>query len=392
MFPIIVPVIYRAAIKLEFGVKSGKQTREPDPQEPAQPPVEVVPSVDISYLLSEESRIPVIYIADPLEGVPTGFMSPFSAIRRTADDEIIGYIEYYSWIFGGQVKGGLNIYNGEGNMIGRLYEGANLISNSSQIEGDILSPDGQIIGSIRGEKILDHSGEEFASFSYNALRRAGFDGVWGRVQDGRITAIEGDPLEFFWDKVGIEKPPPLPSPSGDMPQERITIQQGEYGVAVRGEDNIIATSHVGDCICVSFFDPVSGVGSLVHFDQIRFPELSRSLDAILEHFSQRDIPLSRLRVQLAGGLKHNLSSRRLAAGLLQELNTRGLNIEGAELFPSNPLNIWLDLSDGNLRTSIHNGSMPLLNEAESDYLYRYEGILFNPDNPDFSSMIHQHQE
>lgn len=170
------------------------------------------------------------------------------------------------------------------------------------------------------------------------------------------------------------------------------VQQGEYGIAVRGEDNVIATSQVGDCICVSFFDPISGTASLAHFDQIRFPELSRSLDAILEHFSQRDIPLSRLRVQLAGGLKHNLGSRRLAAGLLQELNTRGLNIEGAELFPSNPLNVWLDLSDGNLRTSIHNGSMPLLNEAEWDYLNQYEGILFNPDNPDFSSVIHQHQE
>jgi len=392
MFPIIVPVIYRAAIKLEFGIQNGKQTREPDPQEPAQPPVEAVPSVEISCLLTGEIRIPVIHIADPLGSNPSGFMVPFSAIRRLSDNGIVGYVEYYSMLSEGRVDGGLNFYDGEGNMVGRLYGGVGLISNSSQIEGDILSPTGQILGFIRGEKILDERGEEFASFSYNALRRSGFDGVWGRVLDGRITAIEGDPLEFFWDKVGIKKPPPHPSASGEMPQARLMIQQGEYGIAQRGEDNVIATSQVGDCICVSFFDPVSGVGSLAHLDQIRFPELSRSLDAILEHFSQRNIPLSRLRIQLAGGLKHNLGSRRLAAGLLQELNTRGLNIEGAELFPSNPLNVWLDLSDGNLRISIHNGSMPLLNEAESDYLNHYEGMLFNPDNPDFSNVIHQHQE
>ena len=386
MFPIILPVIYKAAAKVEFGIQSSKQTSEP------QPPVEIVPSIDISSLLSGETRIPVIHISDPLESSSSGFMSPFSEIRRSSDEAIIGYIEYYTWVFEGRVQGGLKIYDGEGNMIGRLDGGVDLISNSSQIEGDILSSTGQIIGLIRGEKILDPNGEEVVSFSYNALRRSGCDGVWGRIQDGRITAVEGNPLEFFWDKVGIEKPPPLPSPSGDMPQERIMIQQGEYGIAVRGEDNVIATSQVGDCICVSFFDPISGVGCLVHFDQIRFPELSRSLNAILEQFSQRDIPLSRLRVQLAGGLKHNLGSRRLAAGLLQELNTRGLNIEGAELFPSNPLNVWLDLSDGNLKISAHNGSMPLLNEAEWDYLNQYEGILFNPDNPDFSSVIHQHQE
>lgn len=405
MFPIIVPVIYKGTATLGRGAGYNLKTGEPDPKDPqsenpdAGPaPIEVYDvtplagtsssvQTDISDLLSTESRIPIIPYNSSFEDGGSDFRGRFSEIRRLSDGEVIGFMEVKTEVVAGSVNCILNIYNGEGNLIGRANGG--FLFDSSEQGSEILSSDGQSLGFIQGERILDARGVEFGSFSHQAFHFSAWSGVWGRIQDGRIVAVAGDPLEDFWETLGIEKPPPLPLSSGDLPEERIMIHQGEYGFAVRGENNILATSQVGNCVCVSFFDPVSGIGSLAHFDDFHGSqtEIIQSLDNLLDYFTQRGVPISRLRVQIAGGMKYKLESRQLAARLIRELNTRGISIAGAELFPETSINVWLDLSDGNLRIAPHYGSMPQYNEIEWNYFNQYDDILFAPGE----QALHLHQ-
>jgi len=308
-------------------------------------------NTDLETLLSAEDSIPIIPHRNPLDS-NSGFDSPISEIKRLRDKKVIGYINLET------------IYNRKGEPVGRVYG-----QLSQTASAEIRSLKGKTIGYLKNDTLLNLGKKPIASFNFLALVKATPDTVFAKITNGKIASIAGDPLEYFWQIKGMVKPPYFPPSSSKIPEKRIVALQGEYTMTHRGSADALATYQVGACVVASFFDPVSGLGILTHFDGYHLQGTKESIAIILNHFASQRIPLSRLKVQLAGGDKHYLSSRKIIYTLISEASQKGLKIERGVLFPAGGVlhSIWLDLSDGNLKYSDEELQ---LDQTDKDYFHK----------------------
>jgi len=305
----------------------------------------------IETLLSSIPQIPIVPRTNPIAEFP-------------ASNIILAEVKDFKGKLAGYIDGYGNLYAKKGDVIARAK--AHPPSNTIY---PLYSPKKRLIGYLRDNAILNLNRAPIASFDQRALKVPTNNTIFGKIKNGKLIAIEGDPLESFWKLKGIIKPPVLPDPQGKLPAKRIVIHQGEYGIAPKGATEALATYSVGACVIPSFYDPVSGTGILGHIDYYHSGTVKDFTNKIINYFLSQKVPLSRLKVQITGGQKYDLTSRKIVYALISELSRNGITVEGAGLFSNGYLpSVWLDLSSGDLKYSLEKLR---LTESEQAYEKKY---------------------